>query len=85
MQTLSKNLKKLRQHASLSQQQVADAIDVKQRTYEAWENRHFTPSHDQLIALARLYGISIEMLVNGKEREFETTPGCSILIYVTIY
>lgn len=66
MTTLSTNLKKLRNKNNLSQQQIAHVITVKLKTYQAWENRNIEPPINKLSALAKLYKITVDELINAK-------------------
>ena len=60
---LSNNLIKLRKKKSLTQKEVASRIDIKVRTYQAYEERRCEPSMMILFKLKVLYSLdSVEQL-----------------------
>ena len=60
------NLRQLRKAKKLSQQQVADILNVSQRTYSGYECETSEPSILILTKLADFYGVTIDYLV-GRE------------------
>lgn len=62
--SLSSNIVKLRTNQQRTQQQVADAINVKRVTYTHWESGRVTPPIDMLILLAREFGVTLDELCN---------------------
>lgn len=60
---LPDKLKLMRMQNKLSQQEVADRIDVAPATISAYETGERTPSLDNLIALANLYQVSTDFLL----------------------
>jgi DNA-binding XRE family transcriptional regulator len=60
--TLNKNLKKLRKAAGLSQQTVAETLNIKPNTYGAWEADKTYPSAYYLPQIACLYNVTINDL-----------------------
>ena len=58
----------LRKQKGLSQEQLGDAVGVTRQTVSKWELAETTPDMDKLIALADLFGTTIDELV-GKEQE----------------
>lgn len=63
----------LRKQKGWSQEQLADQLDVTRQTVSKWEMGSTTPEMDKLIALSKLFGISIDQLV-GNERLVEHIP-----------
>lgn len=61
---LSNNIRNLRINIGATQQQIASSINVKTPAYEAWENRNIQPPIEKLIALANIYGITVDELIN---------------------
>ena len=49
----------------MSQEFVAEAIGVSRQAVSKWENGLSDPSTANLIALAKLYGISAEEILDG--------------------
>lgn len=61
------NLKLVRTKAKLTQAQVAAALNVNQSAVAYWETNRAKPRADKLPALARLFGCTIEELLQSKE------------------
>lgn len=56
----------LRRRTGMSQQEVANAIGVSRQTVSNWELGQGSPALDKAAELARLYGISLDDLVNDE-------------------
>lgn len=54
---------KARKHAGYSQAQVAESLNVTVPTVSHWENGQSKPTASRLVALAELYGCSIDKLL----------------------
>lgn len=65
---IAENLVALRKRRGLSQVAVAHLLDIGERTYQNYEYGTSFPSLLTAIALANLYGVSIDELV-GRERK----------------
>lgn len=63
--SLSEKLREHRVRCKMSQEFVAEAIGVSRQAVSKWENGLSDPSTANLIALAKLYGISAEELLAG--------------------
>jgi transcriptional regulator with XRE-family HTH domain len=63
MNDFSTNLKYLRCEYKLSQQQIADSIGIKQRTYSDYETGKSEPQLDVLKKLAKFFRVSLDVLV----------------------
>lgn len=69
---IPQRLKDLRAEHSYTQQNVADGIDIKKRTYQAYEEGRAMPPLDVFISMAAFYGYySIDKLlgIEGKLQE----------------
>lgn len=62
------NLMRLRKQKGLSQEELGNQLDVSRQTVSKWELGQTTPEMDKLIALAKLFEVSIDALV-GNETE----------------
>ena len=51
----------------MTQEFVAEALGVSRQAVSKWENGTSDPSTSNLLALAKLYGISAEGLIRGIE------------------
>lgn len=58
-------LQEFRIKLHLTQQQVADSIGINQRTYSGYENEQSEPSIENLIKLAKLFGVSVDTLIGN--------------------
>ncbi len=59
-------LAEMRKNAGLSQEELADRIGVTRQAVSKWERNESSPDTDNLIELSRLYGVTIDELINGK-------------------
>lgn len=55
----------LRMENGLSQEEVAENLGVTRQTVSRWEHGVSSPSSENLIALSKLYGVSVETLMDG--------------------
>ena len=68
--TLGEVLKEHRTRCKMTQEFVAESLGVSRQAVSKWESGASDPSTSNLLALARLYGVSAEDLLNRvKERE----------------
>ena len=63
---IAERLQKIRKEHGYSQEQLADELGVSRQAVSKWERGEASPDTDNLIALARLYGISIDYLLFEK-------------------
>ena len=63
--TLGEMLRENRVRCKMSQEFVAEAVGVSRQAVSKWENGISDPSTSNLIALAKLYGLSAEELLEG--------------------
>lgn len=69
---LGKKLFELRKSKNLSQEDVADKLNVTRQTVSKWETNQSTPDFDKIVPLCDLYGISTDELLKEeikKEQE----------------
>lgn len=63
---ISDNLTSLRKLHRMSQEDVAEKIGVSRQAVAKWETGSTKPDIDNCIALAALYGVSMDNLINYK-------------------
>lgn len=63
--TLGERLKENRTRCKMTQEFVAEALGVSRQAVSKWENGAADPSTANLIALAKLYGVPPEELLEG--------------------
>ena len=66
---LSANIKKLRKEAGLSQERMAEELCVSRQAVTKWETDGGTPDLDNLQAIARLFGVTVDSLLGGDAEE----------------
>lgn len=64
---LGDQLKKYRENAHLSQNEVADALMLTRQAISKWENNRTYPDIDNLIRLSNLYSITLDDLLSDNE------------------
>ena len=57
----------LREKNNLSQQQVAEKLNMSQRAYAHYEKGEHEPSIEALVTLSNLYNVSVDVLVGKYE------------------
>lgn len=58
-----------RKRQGLSQIDLADALEVSRQTVSKWETGAVLPSAENLLALSKLYGVTVDTLLNGETEE----------------
>jgi len=61
--TLGEALKTYRTNCKMTQEFVAESLGVSRQAVSKWENGSSDPSTSNLIALAKLFGVSVEELL----------------------
>ena len=70
--SLGENLQRLRKESGLSQEDVAQKLFVSRQSVSKWENGNAEPGVENLKALAKLYGVTLDELVgNGPAEVFQ--------------
>lgn len=62
---IAQRLAALRREHGLTQEQLAERIGVSRQAVSKWERTESSPDTDNLIALARLYGVTLDELLYG--------------------
>lgn len=62
-------LYQLRKQKGLSQEELANRLNVSRQTVSKWEVGDSTPDMEKLIAMSDLFDVSLDKLVMGKEDE----------------
>ena len=69
---IGENIKRLREDRKLTQEQVADALDVSFQAVSSWERDEFKPETEKLIKLAELFDVSVSAIIEDKHNVFKT-------------
>lgn len=67
--SLGERLLDLRKSKHLSQEELADKLNVTRQTISKWETDQSTPDLDKIMPLCKLYGISSDELLTGVKEE----------------
>lgn len=62
---LSNNIYTLRRQRGLSQEQLAEALDVSRQAISKWENGAAVPELDKLQAIAAFFGVTLDELTGN--------------------
>ena len=65
--TVGERIAKCRKERKLSQEYIAGLLDVSRQAVSKWETNGTEPDTRNLIALARIFRVSVEYLANGEE------------------
>ena len=71
---IGEKLYELRKGKNLSQEEVADKLNVTRQTISKWETNQSTPDFDKIKPLCELYGITADELLTGEKKEKEREP-----------
>jgi CheY-like chemotaxis protein/DNA-binding XRE family transcriptional regulator len=69
----AENLKNIRKSIKLSQQELADKLEVAQSTVGMWESGRRTPKLDELDRMARILNVTVSRLIGKKDRDVSVT------------
>ena len=59
------NLQKLRKENKMSQEQLAEKLNVSRQAVSKWESNQSYPETDKIIAIAKIFNCSMDELVNS--------------------
>ena len=62
--SLGEILKLHRTNCNMTQEFVAESLGISRQAVSKWENGTSDPSTSNLLALAKLYGVSVEKILN---------------------
>ena len=64
---LGERLLELRKLKNLTQDDVAEKLNVTRQTVSKWETNQSTPDFDKIVPMCELYGISPNELLTGEK------------------
>lgn len=71
--TFSEKLSVLRKKAGLSQEQLAELLDVSRQSVSKWEAQQTMPEIEKIIAISDIFNISLDVLLRN-DREIDNSP-----------
>ena len=70
-ETLNERIKKLRKKKGMTQLELAEKVHVTDKAVSKWETGEGNPEITILIELAKIFEVSLDYLLTGKEKEPE--------------
>ena len=58
----------LRNNAGLTQEQLAEKLDISRQSVTKWENNLSLPDIDKLVELSLIFGVTIDYLIKGRNK-----------------
>ena len=80
MSNIGKNISKFRKEQEMTQDQLAERLHVTRQAVSNWENGKAQPDVETLEQLAECFGVSVEMLIYGRNE----TQNNSVVIEKTV-
>ena len=65
------NIRKYRKASNMSQDELAEKLDVTRQSISLWENGQTQPSLDNIMTLAKLFGVTTDDLLSEDNTPFE--------------
>lgn len=72
--SIGERISELRKERSLSQGQLAEALEVSRQAVSKWENDQASPDTIKLIKLAEVLDTEVEYLATGRHPVYEEAP-----------
>lgn len=70
--TIGDRLLKLRKERNLSQEDLANELDVSRQTISKWETNQSVPDFDKIVPLCNYFGITTDELLTGNKNMLES-------------
>jgi len=71
---LSEKLYTLRKKSGLSQEQLAERLNVSRQAISKWESGASSPENDKLIAISNYFNVSLDYLMKEDNEQSKDTP-----------
>lgn len=78
---LNKKIKELRKERNMSQEELAELIDVTRQAVTKWERGASSPDMKHLIQIATIFNVPIEKIIDNKQTGIYTVSGNEICSY----
>ena len=65
----SEKLQKIRKENNITQEQLADKLNVSRQAVSKWESGTAYPDTEKLIQISKIFNISLDELINNRETE----------------
>lgn len=83
---LGETIYKLRATQNLSQEELAEKLDVSRQSVSKWENNMAVPELDKIIRMSELFGVTVDELVkdNAQPKEEKAPPAPALSVVQVI-
>lgn len=71
---LYERLAELRKQANLSQEKLAEMLNISRQAVSKWESGTSSPDINNIIQLGKLYDVSTDYILLGKPQEVDSLP-----------
>ena len=71
---LNEKIYQLRKQSAMSQDEVAEKINVSRQALSRWENGTAQPSADNIVEISKLFGVTTDFLLNNDYQNDEDIP-----------
>lgn len=71
---LSEKIRVLRKSAGLSQEQLAEKLDITRQSISKWESDESLPEIERLVALSKVFNVTVDSLVDECITDAEQIP-----------
>lgn len=80
--TLAEKILSLRTARGMSQDDLAEKLEVSRQSVSKWETAQSTPDLDKIIKMSNLFGVTVDELVRDGERPSPPEPPQPQVVYV---
>ncbi|MCT7861974.1 MAG: helix-turn-helix domain-containing protein [Lactobacillus crispatus] len=71
IQAIGQRIKSYRENAKLTQDNLAQKLNVSRQSVSKWEKGGSLPDIDRLVTMSELFDISLDKLILGKDKMFK--------------
>ena len=82
---IGENIYTLRTEKSMSQTDLANALDVSRQSVSKWENNSAVPDLERIIKMSELFDVTLDELVYGKKPEIKKEMPAEVIPQLTLY
>lgn len=65
---------KLRKRSGMSQEELADRLDVSRQSVSKWESAQCLPDLNKIVAISKIFEVSVDYLIKDESEDPTTTP-----------
>ena len=82
---IGENIYKYRTEKSMSQTDLANALEVSRQSVSKWENNAAVPDLERIIKMSEIFEISLDELVFGKKPEIKKEAPAEVVPQLTLH